>query len=275
MVQFYLETQQCKQLNSVIKDVTDDVLMLLIENKENVDNLFGCMIELPEERAYTIAKNAYGKAQNSKIYFYLEKIAIQLKKFDDAERFSQKLDMFSDSQILSDEFLYRFLINAKKNNSLSMQNFFAYARANQEFILNNENNPLIIDFYYEYYLYLLKENEEEEALGILNKLYQTQNEMNARIYSPFVEIELAKYAKLDDDYDTALGYLLYGLNIKRMQDGRSIDRKISSDELAHIYYEIAKIYEFQKKKNRYKDIIKKCQRLEDTESFYKKMCDKL
>ena len=275
MVQFYLETKQCKQLNSVIKDVTDDVLMLLVEDKKNVENLFGCMVEIPEERAYIIAKNAYGKSQNSEIYFYLEKIAILLDKYKDAENFSQKLDMFSDSKLLSDEFLYRFLINIHKNNPLSMQNFFAYARANQEFVLNNQDNPMIIDFYYEYYLYLLKENEEEEAVGILVKLYEKQNEMNARIYSPFVEIELAKYAKLDDDYDTALGYLKYGLNIKRMKDGRSIDRKIDEDDLAHIYYEIAKIYEFQEKKNRYKSMIKKCKNLKNTKSFYKTMCDKL
>jgi len=275
MVQFYLETKQCKQLNSVIKDVTDDVLMLLVKDKKNVENLFGCMVEIPEERAYIIAKNAYGKSQNSEIYFYLEKIAILLDKYKDAENFSQKLDMFSDSKLLSDEFLYRFLINIHKNNPLSMQNFFAYARANQEFVLNNQDNPMIIDFYYEYYLYLLKENEEEEAVGILVKLYEKQNEMNARIYSPFVEIELAKYAKLDDDYDTALGYLKYGLNIKRMKDGRSIDRKIDEDDLAHIYYEIAKIYEFQEKKNRYKSMIKKCKNLKNTKSFYKTMCDKL
>jgi len=275
MIQFYLETKQCKQLNSVIKDISDDVLLLLVEDKKNRDNLFNCMIEMPEERAYVIAKNAYGKAQNSQIYFYLEKVAIVLKKYKDAESFSQKLDMFSDTQLLSDEFLYRFLINMQKNNPLSMQNFFAYARANQEFIVNNQDNPLIIDFYYEYYLYLLKQKEEEEAIAILNKLYESQNKMNARIYSPFVEIELAKYAKLDDDYDTALGYLKYGLNIKRMKDGKSIDRKISNDELAHIYYEIAKIYEYQKKENRYKATIKKCQKLQDTESFYKKMCDKL
>ena len=275
MVQFYLETKQCKQLNSVIKDVSDDVLMLLIKDQRNIDSLFGCMVSLPEERAYVIAKNAYGKAQNREIYFYLEKIAILLKKYKDAESFSQKLDMFSDSKLLSDEFLYRFLINAHKDNPLSMQNFFAYARANQEFVINNENNPLIIDFYYEYYLYLLKENEEEEAISILNKLYKKQNEMNARIYSPFVEIELAKYAKLDDDYDTALGYLKYALNIKRMKDGRSIDRKIKSDDLSHIYYEIAKIYEYQKKENRYKATIKKCKNLKNTESFYKKMCDNL
>ena len=275
MVQFYLETKQCKQLNSVIKDVSDDVLLLLIQEKRNIDSLFTCMLELPEERAYIIAKNAYGKAQNSEIYFYLEKVAISLTRFKDAQIFSQKLDMFSDSKLLSDEFLYRFLINTEKNNPLSMQNFFAYARANQEFVINNVNNPLIIDFYYEYYLYLLKENEEEEAISILNKLYKKQNEMNARIYSPFVEIELAKYAKLDDDYDTSLGYLKYGLNIKRMKDGRSIDRKIKDDDLAHIYFDIAKIYEYQKKKNRYKAIIKKCQKLKNTTSYYKKMCDKL
>jgi len=275
MIQFYLETNQCKQLNTVIKDVSDDVLLLLVEDDKNRDSLFTCMIEIPEERAYVIAKNAYGKAQNSQIYFYLEKVAIALKKYKDAESFSQKLDMFSDNQLLSDEFLYRFLINRQKNNPLSMQNFFAYARANQGFIANNENNPMIIDFYYEYYLYLLKQNEEEEAVGVLNKLYKVQNRMNARIYSPFVEIELAKFSKLDDDYDTALGYLKYGLNIKRMQDGKSIDRKIDNDDLAHIYYEIAKIYEYQKRENRYKATIKKCQKVKDTESFYKKMCDKL
>lgn len=275
MVQFYLETKQCVQLNTVIKDVSDDVLLLLIQDKRNIDSLFGCMLEVPEERAYIIAKNAYGKAQNSEIYFYLEKIAILLNRFKDAESFSQKLDMFSDSSLLSDEFLYRFLINTNKDNPLSMQNYFAYARGNQEFIVNNENNPLIIDFYYEYYLYLLKENEEEEAISILKKLYKKQNEMNARIYSPFVEMELAKYSKLDDDYDTALGYLKYGLNVKRMKDGRSIDRKIKTNDLAHIYYEIAKIYEYQEKKNRYKSMIKKCQNLKNTDSFYKKMCDKL
>lgn len=275
MVQYYLETKQCKQLNSVIKDISDDVFLLLVEDKKNMDNLFGCMIEIPEERAYTIAKNAYGKAQNSEIYFYLEKIALLLKKYKDAEIFSQKLDMFSDDKLLSDEFLYRFLINAHKNNPLQMQNFFAYARANQEFIVNNQNNPMIIDFYYEYYLYLLKENEEEEAVAILEKLYQKQNEMNARIYSPFVELELAKYAKLDDDYEGSLDYLKHGLNIKRMQDGRSIDRKIEPDDLVRIYYEMAKIYEFQEKKNRYKAMIKKCQNVKDSESFYKKMCEKL
>jgi len=275
MIAYYLETNQCKQLNTVIKDVSNDVLLLLIEDKKNIDNLFECMKELPQERTYNVAKNVYSKTKNSIVYFYLEQVAILLNKYDDAFSFSQKLDVFSDADILSDEFLYRFIIYVNRNDSKNIQKFFSYARANQEFVVNNKENPLIIDFYYQYYLYLQKENEEEEAIGILHKLYERQNTMNARIYSPFVEIELAKLAKLDDNYDKSLEYLKYGLNIKRLKDGQSIDRKIKQEDLAYIYYSMAKIYEYQKKNNRYKDMIKKCKRLKNTDSFYKKMCDKL
>jgi len=275
MIKYYLSTNQCKQLNTVIKDVSDDVLLLLIQDDKALENLFSCMLEEPDLRTYGIAKNVYSKVKNSKVYFYLEKVAILLNKYDDAFNFSQKLDMLSDAKILSDEFLYRFLINGNKKSAKAMQQFFAYARANPEFIVNNQDNPLIIDFYYQYYLYLLKENEEEEAIGILNNLFKTQNNMNARVYSPFVEIELARYAKLDDDYDKALEYLKYGLNIKRKKDGQSIDRKIQEKDLARIYYEMARIYEYQNKQNRFKDAVKRCKRLKIQDSYYKKMCDKL
>jgi hypothetical protein len=209
------------------------------------------------------------------VYFYLEQVAILLNKYDDAYKFSQKLDMLSDKSILSDEFLYRFLIYVNRNSLKGMQKFFAYAKQNPEFIKNNVENPMIIDFYHQYYLYLLKQKEEEEAFIILTSLYEKQNEMKARIYSPFVEIELASMAKLEDDYDLSLKYLKYGLNIKRMQDGQSIDRKIKDKDKARIYYEMAKIYEFKGKKNRYKAIVKKCKRLPKIDSYYKKMCDKL
>jgi len=275
MIKYYLQTNQCKQLNIVIKDIPDDVLLLLVKEKQTISKLFNCMIEVPNKRTYKIAKNVYGKAENNRIYFYLERVALILKNYNDAKMFSQKLDMFSDAKVLSDEFLYRFLIYLNGNSSQALQNYFAYARANPEFIVDNQNNPLIIDFYYHYYLYLLKEKEETEALSILEKLYKKQNEMNARVYSPFVEIELAKYAKLDDNYDKALQYLKYGLNIKRAKDGKSLDRKILGKDLTHIYYEIAKIYEFQGKKNRYKDAVKKCQRVKNIDNFYKKMCDKM
>ncbi|MEA3288585.1 MAG: hypothetical protein U9Q04_00275 [Campylobacterota bacterium] len=275
VIDYYLKSGECQHLNEVIKDVSDDTLLYLLKSEDTTKNLFSCMLELPDERTYTIAKNVYSKAKNIDAYFNLEKVAILLNKYDDAYLFSKKLDMLNDGDILSDEFLYRFLIYGNKDSAYSMEKFFSYARENREFITNNENNPLIIDFYYQFYLYLLKQKEEAEAFLILNKLYEKQNEMNARVYSPYVELELARYVKLDDDYDKALVYLQKGLNIKRMRDGKSIDRKIKKEDLAQIYYEIAKIYEYQGKENRYKLMIKKCKNLKDVDSFYKKMCDKL
>ncbi|MEA2049951.1 MAG: hypothetical protein U9O56_04400 [Campylobacterota bacterium] len=275
MIQYYLKEQQCEQLNIVLKEVSDDTLLSIIDDDNSTNNLFSCLEELPDKRIYTKAKNVYSKSKNPKVNFYLEKVAIVLNKYDDAYKFSQKLDMINDGDTLSDEILYRFLIYGNKNNDTSMQKFFTYARENREFISNNENNPLIIDFYYQFYLYLLKQNEDSEAILILNKLYDKQKEMNARVYSPFVELELAKYAKLDDNYKLSLEYLQYGLNIKRMRDGKSIDRKIKKEDLAHIYYEISQIYQYQGKVNKYKNMIKRCKNLKDVDSYYKKMCDKL
>ena len=275
MIQYYLQTNQCKQLNLVIKDVSDEVLLMLLDDTTTMNQLFECMLEFPEDRTYNIVKNVYSRSNNSKVYLYLERIAIILKKYDDAMMFSQKLNLFSDPKILSEEFLYRFLVYANQDNTQGLQRFFAYARENPEFIVNNQNNPMIIDFYHQYYLYLLKEQEETDAIEILKELQKTQNKMKARVYSPFVEIELAKYAKLDDDYESALKYLKQALHIKRRKDGKSIDRRISDDDKAKIYYEMAKIYEYQGKKNRYKDAVNRCNRLKNTDSYYKKMCEKM
>jgi len=275
MVKYYLKSDQCQQLNNVIKSVPDDALRLLIKDKEATIALFSCMIEMPDKRSYTVAKNIFSRSKNSLVYLYLERVALLLNKYEDAFSFSQKIDMLKDEDILSEEFLYRFLIYGNKKSSYSMEKFFGYARKNQEFIVNNKDNPLIIDFYYQFYLYLLKEKEEDSAIEILHKIYDKQNVMNARIYSPYIEIELAKYAKLDEDYDLALDYYKFGLNIKRMKDGRSIDRKISENDLSHIYYEMAMIYKLKNKKNKFKMIVKKCKNLKDSTNFYKKMCDKL
>ena len=275
LIDYYLNAKQCGELNNIMRGVSNEALMLLIENRQSAKNLFTCLLEEPSLRTYTVAKNVFSKTKKPEVTFSLEKIAIALKKYEDAEKFSQKLDLLGDPDTLSKEFLYRFLIYGNKQSSFAMEKFFKYARQNREFISNNENNPLIIDFYYQYYLYLLKQKEENEAISVLLKLYDKQNEMNARVYSPFVEIELAKYAKLDDNYDKALEYLEYGLNIKRQLDGQSIDRKIKKEDLAQIYYEMAKIYEYQKKENKYKTMIKKCKNLKDVDSYYKKMCDRL
>ncbi|MBD3841349.1 MAG: class 1 isoprenoid biosynthesis enzyme [Campylobacterales bacterium] len=275
MLGYYLKTNQCQELTNVIKDVDHNSLQKLVENENDTKSLFNCMIEYPTSQNYSIAREVYKNVKNPLVQLYLEKIAIIVEKFDDALEYSQKIDLVNDGDILSQEFLYRFLIYGAQNGGYSMEKFFNYAKKNQEFITNNENNPMIIDFYYQYYLYLLKNKDDNEAINVLYKLYNKQKQMDARVYSPFVEIELAKYAKLDDNYEKSLEYLEDGLNLSRSVDGRKIERKIKKEDLAQIYYEMAKIYEYFKKENKYKTMVKKCQNLKDVDSYYKKMCDKM
>lgn len=275
MLRYYLTTGQCEDLNTILDKAPKGSLLDVTKDDNVTNNLFNCMLDLPNKKTYKLAKEVFDNSKRAEIYFYLEKVAILIHNYKDALDYSRKIDNLKDATVLSKEFLYRFLIYGKKGDDKSIEKFFGYARNNAEFIYENRSNPMIIDFYYQYYLYLLKQNEEDDAIDILYKLYNKQIEMNARIYSPFVEIELAKYAKLDDNYEQALKYLKFGLNIKRMKDGKSIDRKIKKNDLAHIYYDMAKIYEHLKKKNRYKIMIKRCKGIQNTNSYYKKMCDKL
>ncbi|MEA3315049.1 MAG: hypothetical protein U9Q30_04265 [Campylobacterota bacterium] len=275
MLRYYLTTGQCEELNTILEKAPKGSLLDVTKEDKITNHLFNCMLALPNEKTYNLAKEVFDNSKRAEIYFYLERVAILINNYKDALDYSIKIEDLNDADVLSKEFLYRFLIYGKRGDQKSIEKFFGYARNNAGFIYENRSNPMIIDFYYQYYLYLLKQNEEEDAIDILYKLYNKQIEMNARIYSPFVEIELAKYAKLDDNYEKALEYLKFGLNIKRMKDGKSIDRKIKKNDLARIYYEMAKIYEFLNKQNRYKIMIKRCKAIKNTDSYYKKMCDKL
>jgi len=189
-----------------------------------------------------------------------------LNKANDAYEFTQKIDMLNDEKIKEEEFLYRFLVYGKLNNQTSMEQFFRYTMRHPTYIEKNENNPLIIDFYYQYYLYLQKQNETKKASDILHKLYDKQKQMNAFVYSPFVELELEKEAQLEDEYKKSLKYLQLALKHTR---------KITDNELSNIYYNMAKIYKFLDKQMQYKHTIRKCKDLKKANNYYKKMCDRL
>ena len=118
---------------------------------------------------------------------------------------------------------------------------------------------------YQYYLYLLGKNKDKRAVGILRKLYDKQKEMDAFIYSPFIEMKLSLESKLDDDYEGALEYLELALDNPR---------KVYKEDLVHIYFEMAKIYKKLGRENRYKNMIDKCKDVKDVDTMYKKMCDK-
>ena len=62
-----------------------------------------------------------------------------------------------------------------------MEKFFIYASLYPNFIKLNESNPVIIDFYHDYYLYLLKNEDKKEANEIIKKLYDKQKDFKAFI----------------------------------------------------------------------------------------------
>ena len=266
MIRFYLENEKCIELSQVLDEVEDESLNVLIKNDKSRIQLFDCLIQIPDVRSYEMARKTFSKRKDARIYLSLEKIALLLDRGDDAYELVQKIDMINNDKVKEQEFLYRFLVYGKLNNKTSMAQFFRYTAKHKEYIAKNEDNPLIIDFYYQYYLYLQEQNKPTQALVILNKLYDKQEEMSAFIYSPFVELELEKEAKLNDDYETALKYLQLALQHTR---------KITNNQLANIYYNMAKAYEILNKKARYKQSIQKCKNLKKANNFYKKMCDKL
>jgi len=266
MIKFYLNNNKCIELSEVLYLVSDGSIKDLIKNKRSRDKFFDCLSEVPDARSYKIVKQALEKTKDSNVYFSLEKIALLLNKVDDAYEYVQKIDMLNDDKIKQKEFLYRFMVYGKLNSTLSIKQFFRYTNKHPDYIEINDNNPMIIDFYYQYYLFLQENKKDIKALEILHKLYNKQKSMKAYVYSPFVELELSKEAKLDDNYTKALIYLKSALENMR---------KISPNDYTNIYYEMAKLYEKLDKKERYKDIIFKCKNIKGATNMYKKMCDKL
>ncbi|RXK11897.1 hypothetical protein CP965_12000 [Halarcobacter mediterraneus] len=267
MIKQYLNTGKCFLLNEALQDARNETFQKLVEDKETKDKFFECLIDVPFEKAYVLLKDTFNTSRNANIYLYLERMAISLQNYTDAKSFSAKIDMVDDKEILAKEFLYRFLILNHNGDSITMDKFFNYAQTNQEFIKFNEDKPMIIDFYYYYYLYLIKKDYREQANEILNRLYEKQKENNAHIYSPFVELELAKIAQTNNQNEKALSLLL---------DSLEYSRKIRPNALAQVYYEIAVLYEQFNNNIKKDEFVNKCKAIENTEnSLYKKMCDEM
>lgn len=267
MIKDYLKTEKCFLLNKALETSRNETLELLIKDEETKYKFFECLIEVPYEKGYLLIKDTFNKSRDANIYLYLERMALALNRFDEAEGFSAKVDMVDNKEILSKEFLYRFLVLTSKNNSVSLDKFFNYADKNKSFIEDNVDNPMIVDFYYQYYLYLIKKDRNKEAIEILNKLNDKQNELNAYVYSPFVELELVKVHKTNNENQEALNLLLNALDYTR---------KIKPNDLAQTYYEIIRLYEEFDNNIKKDEYINKCKEIENTQdSLYKKMCDEM
>jgi predicted negative regulator of RcsB-dependent stress response len=267
MIKNYLAEGKCFLLNKALRTSRKETLMKLIEDDTTKFQFFECLVEVPYERGYELVKESFNKSRDANIYLYLEKMAFALNLLDEAMGFSAKVEMVENEKVLEDEFLIRFLILSAKQDTVSMEKFFYYANRNPEYIESNKDNPLILDFYYQYYLYLVDKEELVKAHEILLSLYEKQKEFKAPIYSPFVELELANYEKNEENHEKALAYL---------NEALTFPRKMKPNDQAHVYYELIKANEMLSNTTKAQEYTLKCKELEGTtDSLYKNMCDKL
>ncbi|MGE0050047.1 MAG: tol-pal system YbgF family protein [Arcobacter sp.] len=267
LIKDYLAQGKCFELNDILKTSRSETLEKLIQDETVKFNFFECLVEVPYERAYLQIKETFNKTRDANIYLYLERMAFSLGLINEALDFSSKVEMVDDKNVLAKEFIYRYQINKTKDDATAMEKFFIYASENPEYIKLNESNPVIIDFYHDYYLYLIKNEEKKQADDILMKLYNKQKDLKAFIYSPFVETELSRLEKEKDNYQQAVDYLLESI---------PNTRKIKPNDEVKIYYDILNLYDNLGNKDKKAEYILKCKEVKDTtDSLYKKMCDEM
>ena len=267
LIKDYLAQGKCFELNNILKTSRNETLVKLIEDESVKYNFFECLVEAPYERAYLQIKDTFNKTRDANIYLYLERMAFALDLKDEALDFSAKVEMVNDEKVLAKEFLYRYQILKSKSNDIDMEKFFSYTQLNPNFIKLNESNPMIIDFYHDYYFFLLKSQNQTLANEILKKLYDKQKELKAFVYSPFIELELSKLAKDENDVQKSIDYLLESL---------LNTRKIKANDEIKIYYDVLNLYDKLGNKQKKDEYLLKCKEVKDSvDSLYKKMCDEM
>lgn len=265
MMTQYLNDGKCVELSDIMKTSRKESLEKLILNENTKYKFFDCLIEVPYEKAYLQVKDTFNTSRDATLYFYLEKMAFVLGLYDEALDYSYKVEMVNDKNILLQEFLYRYQILKNKNDELMLDKFFHYTSLNEDYIEKNQDNPALIDFYNDYYLYFVKNNKRDKSIEILNKLYNKQKELKAFIYSPFVEIEMASLSKEKNELDKSLDYLLEALKNSR---------KIKPNDEVKIYYDIYKLYDNKNNKSKRDEYLQKCRDVKNLkDNLYKKMCD--
>lgn len=265
LIKDYLSKEQCGELNRILKNIKSQIWQKLVDDEPTRKGLITCVVEVPSEESYAQIKNIFNETTDANIYLVLETMAYSLNFIDDALYFSSKIESLNNKNVLEKEFLYKYQVIKAKNDANRLDRFLKAISSNEEFILANENNPVIIDFYFDYYSYLLR-SDVKKANEILKKLYDKQNEFKAFVYSPIVESDLANIAKKENKTQEALDYLLEALDHSK---------RIKQDELARIYYEILSLYDDLQDTEKSAQYLQKCKDLKDVseDNLYKKMCD--
>ena len=264
LIKEYLKEKDCIKLSVILKDLKTDIFKDVIDDDSLKDEFINCIREVPSIENYKQFKNIFKDTKDLDVYLILEAMALDVEEIDDALFYSSKIEKSKDKEMLKEEFLYKYQILKIDNNSGKLDRFFKNSLENNDLIEANLEKPIIIDFYYDLYLYLIKEGKEEEAFKILNSLNNKQNEFKAFVYSPFVESELSRLLKKQNNFQDAVNYLIQALQHAK---------NIKPDVEVKLYYDILTLYDNLGQKEQKEIYLQKCKNVKIEENFYKNMCN--
>ena len=264
LIKEYLKEKDCIKLSVILKDLKTDIFKDIVNDDSLKQEFISCMREVPSIENYKQIKNIFKDTKDLDIYLILEAMALDVEEIDDALYYSSKIEKSKDKEMLKEEFLYKYQILKIDNNSGNLDRFFKNSLENNDLIEANIEKPIIIDFYYDLYLYLIKEGKEEEAFKILNSLNNKQNEFKAFVYSPFVESELSRLLKKQNNFQDAVNYLVLALEHAK---------NIKPEDEVKLYYDILTLYDNLGQKEQKEIYLQKCKNVKIEENFYKNMCN--
>ena len=264
LIKEYLKEKDCIKLSVILKDLKTDIFKDVIDDDSLKDEFINCIREVPSIENYKQFKNIFKDTKDLDVYLILEAMALDVEEIDDALFYSSKIEKSKDKEMLKEEFLYKYQILKIDNNTGKLDRFFKNSLENNDLIEANIEKPIIIDFYYDLYLYLIKEGKEEEAFKILNALNNKQNEFKAFVYSPFVESELSRLLKKQNNFQDAVNYLIQALQHAK---------NIKPDVEVKLYYDILTLYDNLGQKEQKEIYLQKCKNVKIEENFYKNMCN--
>ena len=264
LIKEYLKEEDCIKLSYILKDLKTDIFKDIVNDDSLKQQFISCMREVPSIENYKQIKEIFKDTKDLDIYLILEAMALDVEEIDDALYYSSKIEKSKDKEILKEEFLYKYQILKIDNNTGKLDKFFKNSLENNDLIEANIEKPIIIDFYYDLYLYLIKEGKEEEAFKILNSLNNKQNEFKAFVYSPFVESELSRLLKKQNNFQDAVNYLVLALEHAK---------NIKPEDEVKLYYDILTLYDNLGQKEQKEIYLQKCKNINIEDNFYKNMCN--
>ena len=261
----YLDENKCEELDKTMNEVEPDALNELISDQKYKNKFFECLIDYPNKKVFIVVNQALKESRDAEAYLSLEKMAYNLGLYDDSLQYSKMVEMTKDKVILNKEFLQKFMLAKTMDDKKMVEGLLKKGDAEPIFIESNKNEPMILDFYYDFYLYLAGNNNFTKANEILKKMDQVKKAKRIKIYSPFVEINLADLEKNKKNYKDQIALLERGLKNSW---------RISQNEYARIYYELSKSFGILGKTTQSQEYLDKCKKTTDKLSIWKKMCEK-